>query len=80
MEADDFTPIEDAGGWWSLRRSFDQNSQPSGLVLVVKRRDQKSTEFRGDDIEMLVDDAVAFCVGQSGPPIEAPKRRKKIKR
>lgn len=78
--ADYFTPIDEAGGWWQLRRSFDEHSEPSGFVLVVKRKDQRSTEFRGDYLPALTEDAVAFCEGHTGPPIEAPKRRKKVRR
>lgn len=73
--ADRFKPIDDAGGWWDLRRSFDANSQPSGFVLIVKRKDQQHTEFRGMVEEPLIEQAVAWC-GGSAPP----KRRKKVKR
>lgn len=73
--ADQYICIDHAGGWWQLRRSFDANSQPSGFVLVVKRKDQKVAEFRGMVEGPLIQEAVRFCVG-SAPP----KRRKKVSR
>jgi len=74
---DQFAPIEEAGGWWQLRRSYSPTAEPDGLVLVVKRRGGAHAEYRGHVLPELIEKAVQFCLDAPAP---RRGRRKKKRR
>lgn len=66
--SDPFSPLDEAGAWWSLRRS---GHGTTGLVLTVKRvSDHKHNEFRGSAVKPLIEKGVAWA--REGQPEEEP--------
>lgn len=59
--ADQFSSINENGGWWSLRRHYDDAEHPRGYCLTVKAEDGTHAEYRGEDLDELIKFGTRYC-------------------